>query len=97
MGKRMKDLIELICIDIEIEIRDKKILSTLSKAFFWPTVIETISLKIYIRHVLKTIKKVTLQWHTIKPGTPEHGTMEYGTPAEQRNNAGTPERGTPAE
>ena len=55
MGKRMKDLIELICIDIEIEIRDKKILSTLSKAFFWPTVIETISLKIYIRHVLKTI------------------------------------------
>ena len=30
----MKDLIELICIDIEIEIRDKKILSTLSKAIF---------------------------------------------------------------
>ena len=26
-------------------------------------VIETVSLKIYIRHVLKTIKKVTLQWH----------------------------------
>ena len=20
-------------------------------------------------------------WHTIKPGTPEHGTAEYGTPA----------------
>ena len=27
--------------------------------------------------------------HTIKPGTPEHG-----TPAERRNNAGTPEQGT---
>ena len=27
------------------------------------------------------------QWHTIKPGTPEHGTGEHGTPAEQwRNN-----------
>ena len=40
--------------------------------------------------------------HTIKPGTPEHGTAEYGTPAEQRN---TPEQqrnnctlpGTPVE
>ena len=29
------------------------------------------------------------RWHTIKPGTPEHG-----TPAERRNNAGTSEYGT---
>ena len=40
--------------------------------------------------------------HTIKPGTPEHGTTGHGKPAERRNNAGTPEhrtteRGTPAE
>ena len=28
-------------------------------------------------------------WHTIKPGTPEHG-----TPTERRNNAGTMEHGT---
>ena len=31
----------------------------------------------------------TVPRHTIKPGTPEHG-----TPAERRNNAGTPEQGT---
>ena len=30
-------------------------------------------------------------WHTIKPGTPEHGTTKHGTPAERRNNAGTTE------
>ena len=29
--------------------------------------------------------------HTIKPGTPEHGTTERGTPAEHRNTGGTPE------
>ena len=42
------------------------------------------------------------QWHTIKPGTLEHGTTEYGTSAEHRN---TPKQwrnncilpGTPAE
>ena len=40
-------------------------------------------------------------WHTIKPGMPEHRTMEHGTLAEQRNtpeqwrNNGTPR--TPAE
>ena len=27
------------------------------------------------------------KWHTIKPGTPEHGKTEQGTPAEQRNTA----------
>ena len=26
-----------------------------------------------------------LEEHTINLGTPEHGTMEHGTPAEQRN------------
>ena len=36
-------------------------------------------------------------WHTIKPGMPEHGTMEHGTLAEQWNtpeqwqNSGTPQ------
>ena len=30
-------------------------------------------------------------WHTIKLGTPEHGTMEHGTPAEPQNDAGTTE------
>ena len=35
--------------------------------------------------------KVAGNWqHTIKPGTPEHGTTEHGTPAKQRN---TPEQG----
>ena len=34
---------------------------------------------------------VALYWHTIKPGTPEHGMTEHGTPAEQRNTAGTTE------
>ena len=29
------------------------------------------------------------QWHTIKPGTPEHGTGEHGTTAEHQN---TPEQ-----
>ena len=29
--------------------------------------------------------------HTVKPGTPEHGTAEHGTPAERQNNAGTTE------
>ena len=28
-------------------------------------------------------------WHTIKPGTPEHGTTEHGTPSEHRNSGGT--------
>ena len=28
----------------------------------------------------------------MKPGTPEHGTMEYGTTAEQRNTDRKPER-----
>ena len=27
--------------------------------------------------------------HTIKPGTPEHGTTEHRTPAEQQNTSGT--------
>ena len=44
-----------------------------------------------------------MKWHTIKPGTPEHGTTEHGTPSEQRNtpeqwrNNGTPQNtsGTP--
>ena len=27
------------------------------------------------------------KWHTIKPGTPKHGTTKQGTPAEQRNTA----------
>ena len=30
------------------------------------------------------------KWHTIKPGTPEYGSTEHGTPAEGRNN---PEHG----
>ena len=39
-----------------------------------------------------------MQWHTIKPGTPEHGNPrndgkppEHGTPAERRNNTGITE------
>ena len=35
--------------------------------------------------------------HTIKPGTPGHGTTERRTPAERRNNGTPPEHGTPAE
>ena len=29
--------------------------------------------------------------HSIKPGTPGHGTTEQGTPTEHRNAGGTPE------
>ena len=29
--------------------------------------------------------------HTIKPGTPEHGTREHATPVEHRNTGGTTE------
>ena len=40
-------------------------------------------------------------WHTIKPGSPEHGTTEQGKASEHRNTDGTSERwwnsGTPAE
>ena len=37
------------------------------------------------------VKKHVKTGRTIKPGTPEHGTTEYGTRAEHRNTNGTPE------
>ena len=32
---------------------------------------------------------MTFKRHTIKPGTPAHGTTEHGTSAEYRNTGGT--------
>ena len=49
-----------------------------------------------LRNEMKVIKPASkrrfiILRHTIKPGTPEHGTTEHGSPAEHRNTGGTTE------
>ena len=53
-----------------------------------------LSLKSQVSHIQSIRSRPLSRLHTIKPGTPEHGTTEHGLPAERRNNAGTPEHGT---
>ena len=63
----------------------------LPESFFEPTTIHR------TQFFVQRFNFVIKDGHTIKPGTPEQGTTEHGTPAERRNNGTPPEHGTPAE